>query len=152
MRISEDEQNGTDFDWFCVDANGNIGHFASGGYKAIPPTVAESDEDLEFLAGFLEGLSDVPSAHRLDDHLGPESRTERYLRSYIAMANRGLYSFGIESYLTPGICYFRVALPASPLRFVDLPERVRAVLGRTVLKDRSFGECSMVPYSDTLNI
>jgi hypothetical protein len=152
MHVSEDEQSYTDFDWFWIDDNGNIGHFASAGHKAIPFTVAESVEDLKYLTDFFEGLSAVPDAHTLDEHLGPECRTERYLRSYIAMANRGLYSFDIESYLKPEICYFRVALPTSPLRFVNLPERVRAILGRTVLKDRSLEECSTVPYSHTLNI
>ena len=149
MHVSEDEQSYTDFDWFCVDDNGNVGHFASAGYKAIPSTVAESAEDLKYLTDFFEGFAAKPDII-IDD--GPECRTERYLRSYVAMANRGLYSFNIGSHLKPGICYFRVALPASPLRFVNLPEKVRAVLGRTVFKDRSLEECSMIPYSDTLNI
>jgi hypothetical protein len=152
VQISEDEQTYTDFDWFCVDLCGNVGHFTSAGYKAIPSSVARSAEDLRFLTDFFAGLNAAPDAHALDEHLVLECRTGRYLRDFIAMANRGLYSFDIESHLKPGICYFRVALPKSPLRFADLPEGIRAILGRTVLADRSLEECSVVPYSDTLNI
>jgi hypothetical protein len=48
-----------------------------------------------------------------------ESQEERYLRSFIAMADRGLFSFDIDSYLGPNTAYFRVALPglaSMPLR------------------------------------
>jgi hypothetical protein len=152
MQITEDEQSYTDFDWFCVAPSGNVGHFTSAGYKSIPPSVSVSAEDLRLLSDFFEGLNVTPGAHTLDGHLMPECLTNRYLHSFIAMANRGLYSFDIESHLKLGICYFRVALPKSPLRFANLPDRIRAVLGRTVLNDRSLEECSVVPYSDTLNI
>jgi len=142
MRISEEEQNCTDFDWFCVDSNGNVGHFASAGFKTLPPTVSESAEDLSFLSAFFNGLNATPEAHVLDELLSPEHRTERYLRSFIAMANRGLFSFDIESYLKSDICYFRVAMPKVPLRLVDIPPNVREVLGRTILKGHLLESCS----------
>ena len=152
MRISEDEQSCTDFDWYCVDREGGIGHFTSAGFKLIPPSVAESSEDLNFLDQFFNNLNPVQDAHTLDEHLSPEQRTERYLRSFTAMADRGLYSFDIESYLKQGICYFRVAIPRRPLQFSDMPEKVREILGRTLLEDRLLQQCSEVPYSVTLSL
>ena len=49
MRISDDEQTYKDFDWYCVDGQGQLGHFASAGFKKVPPSVATSAEDLRFL-------------------------------------------------------------------------------------------------------
>lgn len=152
MRITEDKQTWTDFDWYCVDGEGCIGHFASAGFKQLPPSVARSAEDLNLLDEFFSGLPAVPDAHELDQNLRSEQRTPRYLQSFVAMADRGLFSFDIESYLRPDICYFRVAMPKSPLRLMELPENIRSMLGCIVLKDRAFGQCSCVPYLLTLSI
>lgn len=152
MRISDDEQTYKDFDWYCVDGQGCVGHFASAGFKKLPPSVAASAEELSFLDAFFNQVNSAPDAHELDDQLRPDQRTERYLRSFIAMADRGLYSFDIESYLRPEICYFRVAIPKAPLRFIDLPDPVRLVLGRTALTGHLLERCSAIPYSETLTL
>ena len=152
MRISDDEQNYKDLDWYCVDSEGRVGHFASAGFKQIPPSVAESAEDLSFLDEFFSALPAIPDAHDLDKHLNPECRTERYLHSFVAMADRGLFSFDIETYPKPETCYFRVATPKQPLHFADLPAKVREILGRTTLKGNSLEDCSTIPYSATLNL
>ena len=150
MRISEGEQNERDFDWYCVDKDGRIGHFASAGFKRIPPSVEESAEDLRLLDEFFKKLSTVPEGHQLDERLTSECRTERYLHSYIAMADRGLFSFDIESHLKAESCYFRVAIPKRPLLFAELPEGVQKVLGRTRLLNYSLQDCSSIPYAATL--
>lgn len=152
MRISEDEQTYKDFDWYCVDDQGRVGHFASAGFKRLPPSVEASAEDLSFLDRYFEALRVTPETHKLDEQLSSDQRTERYLRSFVAMADRGLFSFDIESYPRPEVCYFRVAIPATPLRFIDLPDVVKSILGRTVLKGRSFEECSAIPYAETLTL
>lgn len=152
MRISDEEQIYTDFDWFCVDADGHVGHFASAGFKQLPPSVAESAEDLALVNGFFTELSSIADAHELDELLTLEHRTERYLSSFVAMADRGIFSFDIDSYLKPETSYFRVAIPKHPLCFADLPARVQKVLGRTKLRDQLFDRCSSIPYADTLNL
>ena len=53
MRITEREQRDTDFDWFCVDEYGNIGHFASAGFKSVPHTVFRISRRSEGPAGLL---------------------------------------------------------------------------------------------------
>jgi hypothetical protein len=152
MRIGEDEQKYRDFDWYCVDAGGRVGHFASAGFKELPSSVAESAEDLSFLNDFFNELTAVHDGLELDEQLTPERRTERYLHSFVAMADRGLFSFDIESYVRPEICYFRVAMPKNPIGFADLPNNVRAVLGRTILKEHSLAQSSAIPYSATLRL
>jgi len=152
MRISDDEQNYKDLDWYCVDSEGRVGHFASAGFKQIPPSVAESVEDLSCLDEFFSAIPAIPNAHDLDEHLTPECRTERYLHSFVSMADRGLFSFDIETYSKPETCYFRVAIPKHPICFEDLPERVREIFGRTALKSSSLEECSTIPYSATLKL
>jgi hypothetical protein len=152
VRISDDEQKYKDFDWYCVDADGRVGHFASAGFKTLPSSVVESAEDLSFINDFFNDLTAVHDGHELDEHLTPECRTERYLHSFVAMADRGLFSFDIESYLRPGISYFRVAMPKEPLRFADLPNNVRGILGRTMLSGYLFAQSSAIPYSVTLGL
>jgi len=152
MRISDDEQTYKDLDWYCVDDEGRVGHFTSAGFKRIPLSVAESADDLKFLNEFFSQLAPVTAGHEVDEHLTADKRTVRYLQSFVAMANRGLYSFDIESYLHSQISYFRVAKPKTPLLFMSLPERVRQVLGRTVLTGFSLELSSAIPYSATLSI
>ena len=152
MRISDDEQNYKDLDWYCVDKEGRVGHFASAGYKLIPPSVAESAEDLNLLDEFFSSLPAAPHAHELDAHLTEQQRSERYLHSFVEMADRGLFSFDIETYPTPETCYFRVAIPKEPLRFTELPKRIRDVLGRTSLKNSALQQSTTIPYTETLKL
>lgn len=150
MRITEEEQQSSDIDWFCVDQEGQIGHFASAGLKEIPPSVAESAEELNYLNSFFQALPPLPFGHELDATLPSNCRTARYLQSFVFMARRGLFSFDIDSYLKPEICYFRVALPVHSLKVSDLPGEVRRILIRTELKGHSFTTTSIIPYSETL--
>ena len=152
MRISEEDQISTDFDWFCVDQSGHVGHFASAGFKSIPSSVARSGEDLKAVTDFLKRLPARPGAHQIEGYLGPDQKSERYLRSFIAMADRGLYSFDIGSYLSPDIHYFRVASPREPLKANELPRMIREILSRTVLRDTSLSRSTRVSYMETLEI
>lgn len=70
----------------------------------------------------------------------------------LTMADRGLFSYDVETYPTPDTHYFRVAIPKQPLRFLDLPTKVRKVLARTTLSSSSLEECSTIPYLTTLNL
>ena len=154
MQISEKEQSCTDFDWFGLDCEGAIGHFTTAGFKNLPKSVAKSREDLDLLLSYFE---DAPfrEGHLVDSGVSrqiPEeiSRGERYLRSFVAIADKGLYSYDIDSYLREGICYFRVALPVRPLHVSDLPMEVREVLSRTMLSPVRFRDATEIPYATTL--
>lgn len=152
MEFSEVDQSYTEFDWFCTDKSGYVGHFATAGYKSIPKSVASSAEDLAILKNFFEGLRGKSGQHILDSQLAPEQRTERVTQSFVEMADRGLFSFDIGPHLRPGICYFRVALPLTPLRVDDLPDHIRDLLSRTVLENRLLVDSPQIPYEETTKI
>jgi hypothetical protein len=116
-KITEDEQESTDFDWFCVDDAGEIGHFTTAGFKRLPRNVERSAEDRDVLEEFFERQLKGGRGYQLDADLSKEIPTlksglERYLRDFVAMAGRGLYSFDIETYLSPEATIF-----ALPCRF-----------------------------------
>jgi len=68
------------------------------------------------------------------------------------MADKGLYSFDIGTYLSPKSQYFRVAVPLQPLHIEDLPLPIQEILGRTQLKGRLLKDSSRIIYEDTLAI
>jgi hypothetical protein len=39
VRIDETEQEVTVFDWFAVDEEGSVAHFATAGFKRLPATI-----------------------------------------------------------------------------------------------------------------
>ena len=154
MKISEQEQEETDFDWFCLDLNGEVGHFTTAGFKKLPKSVAESKENLDLLANYFLNVASDHSGHIVDPELSlaipePQNRGERYLKSFVSMADKGLYSYDIASYVEAGGSYFRVASPAKPLYGSELPPEIREVLGRTVLAIR-FREHPRIAYRATL--
>jgi hypothetical protein len=152
MESERQEQIIIDFDWFCVDDAGEIGHFATAGYKSLPRSVASSAEDLRLVNDYFLKEAPILGIHLVDGDLEKEMPGfgKRYLRSYIAMAARGVYSYDIPSHLEPGISYFRVVSPEAPVRMEDLPDRVRTIVARTVLHGRLLRSCSRIPYEDTL--
>jgi hypothetical protein len=154
LRISQQEQEETDFDWFCLDLDGAVGHFTTAGFKKLPKSAAESKENLNLLAEYFLKAAPSHSGHTVDPELSaaiaePQKRGERYLRSFLSMADKGLYSYDIASYLTSDSSYFRVASPSKPLQSFELPPEIREILGRTVLAIR-FRENSRIAYLSTL--
>jgi hypothetical protein len=68
------------------------------------------------------------------------------------MAEKGLYSFDIDSYLGPNICYFRVAVPVQPLRVENLPADIRTIVEKTVLSSMLLRNSATIPYAQTLEM
>jgi hypothetical protein len=143
MNIEEQDQWGTDFDWFCVDDAGEIGHFTTAGFKLLPKSVSSSAEDLKLVTDYFEKEAPVRCAHLIDGDF------KGNLRDFLAMADRGLYSFDIETY---GTTYSRVARPEVPLRLIDLPKPIREIVGRTIMRERVLKDSSRVAYEETLEI
>ncbi len=155
-RITEDEQQSIDFDWFCVDEVGDIGHFTTAGFKRLPRSVERSAEDLKLLKEFFQKGFEGGRGYKLDVDLSREIQAPNsgagYLRDFVYMADKGLYSFDIETYLRPGSYYFRVAVPLIPLQFEELPRHVREILSQTQLTGRLLRDTSRIPYENTLAI
>jgi hypothetical protein len=155
VKISEQEQKESDFDWFCLDLDGEVGHFTTAGFKRLPKTVTESKEELALLANFFLNVAPCYSEHIVDPELSvaipePQNRADRYLKSFVSMADKGLYSYDIASYIRSDDSYFRVAIPARPLHGSELPPEIRHILGRTVLPTR-LRQHSRIAYLSTLD-
>ncbi|MCW5963218.1 MAG: hypothetical protein KIT83_04190 [Bryobacterales bacterium] len=79
-----------------------------------------------------------------------ESDRSRYLHSFAEMADRGLFTFDIDTYEREGLAYFLVAEPMEPIVVDALPREIQNILERTQLKDFRFGKDVHIPYQVTL--
>lgn len=66
------------------------------------------------------------------------------------MAARGLYSHDIETYVGPMTAYFCVAIPTRPLSLEDLPQEVREIVSRTILKGVRLEATPRIEYGRAL--
>jgi hypothetical protein len=132
--ISDLEEETIDLDWFSIDNNGEIGHFASGGQGFLPPSVKSSKSNLTRLAEFFRhSLSTNGAAiesQALLSHVQFNSRAQqaRYLEDYSRMASKGLYSFNCIMDFNRPTSYFLVVKPSCPLKVDDLPDEIRQIL------------------------
>lgn len=158
MRITDDQMEVTDFDWFGVDEDGLIAHFASAGFKRLPESVVQSAEDLQTVADYFNQLAPSKGAYHVDPELAsrppwatPAAKT-RYLKCFGHMAERGLYSFDIDSYLGTNTAYFRVAIPESPVTIHELPGPLSDIVKRTLLSGIRLRTADKIPYAATLEM
>ena len=150
MEITIEQQESTDFDWFCVDAENHIGHFTTAGYKLLPTSVAHSTEELAIVTNFFTRELSNRSAYSVEESVAHEG--SRYLHSFVSMASRGLFSYDIASHLSADARYFRVATPESPIKLDQLPEEIRTILEKTHWSGEPFSRLEVLPYEQTLTI
>lgn len=155
--ITEVEQEETDYDWFGVDERGCVGHFTTAGFKLLPKSVSVSAEELEKVTNYFRHLPPTDSTFQvsgdLEKETGPfesEEKRDQYLASFSDMARKGLYSFDIDTYVSPGLAYFQVTSPFHPLQLESLPPEIRTIVGRTRLKGVHLGETTRIDYETTL--
>ncbi|MBK1895594.1 hypothetical protein [Chryseobacterium paridis] len=139
--ITEMDQLGMDIDWFLTDGK-HIGFMASGGGK-LPDSVAKSIENHERLVSYFRGLpeiSDFVVSPELDGVLIKISGTksnERYLKDYVSITKRGLYSFDktlVNNFIDGQ--YHLVASPIKPLNINELPADILEILLETQYSDK----------------
>jgi hypothetical protein len=150
MRIDFEEQMDRDFDWFAVDTVGHLAHFTTAGMKQLPQSIAASAEDLALVARYFQESATNRGLHEVEPTISI-IQGERYLRDFVAMAGKGLFSFDIESHLSPAAAYFRVATPVSPLHMSELPLAIRDVVARTRIEG-TFVQRSHISYYETLRV
>jgi hypothetical protein len=137
--ISDIDEEVTDIDWFALDQEGFIGHFASGGFGGLPRSVAASKEDLEKVFSYfknqpLNATAASPSSKALASVATKDEKGKaKFFKSYLEMASRGLYSFNFVIIGKRPAPYYLVARPAKPLHVNDLPDAIKTILRRTIL-------------------
>jgi hypothetical protein len=151
MRFYEEDQQGLDLDWFAVDANGCVGHFTTAGRFLLPDSVASSKEDWERLRQYFRHDAPTDRSARMCPELPrimkwrDEAARERYMRDFLAMASRGLFSYDAADLSADKESYIRVALPDIPLNISELPSDIQSALKRTRLSHFHFASAPEIP-------
>ncbi len=132
--ISEDDERSIDWDWFAVDESGHIGHFTTAGLRLLPRSVKADEARAKSLLDFFNGLARettlrvcLPIAEHTKG-IETEAGRERYLRSFVQMGAKGLFSFDTQMLHGRGLSYFKVIQPDSPVLLGDLPRHVQTML------------------------
>jgi hypothetical protein len=128
VRLEKQRIIGTEFDWFAVDGDGHIGHFATAGYGPVPAAVLTRMEDVQ---GLQERVLQLPIIGRAKRRPWASGDIENWLQ----LAKRGLFSYDFKSHSGP---YRLVATPAQPLRVTELPEALSALIGLVVWPEVRF--------------
>jgi len=132
--VPYDEEVTRDWDWFAVDENDNVGHFATGTFRRLPPSARVDSESLEELITYFDSIprtgecSIRPEFEKSRPFTDQKERS-RYLESFVTMASRGLYSYDAELKVPGG--YRGVVVPQVPLKFSALPANIQDRLART---------------------
>jgi hypothetical protein len=139
MNISDIDEEITDLDWFGLDQQGAIGHFTTGGFGALPRSVALSKEDLERVSKYFNNLglnSNAPTVSAIAREIlatKDEKAGAAYLQDYLKAASKGLYSFNYQHIGRRPAPYFLVAIPEKPLNVNDVSPEIQQILKRTIL-------------------
>lgn len=138
MTISDVRLETEDIDWFAIDLQGHIAHFASGGFGFVPPSIADHGEDINLVMSYFRdsasSQSSVAISSHLSDYIGLNSHADRlnYLRSFTQMAEKGVYSFDCIMASIKPADYFLVVAPDLPLLADSLPDNIKHIISRTV--------------------
>jgi len=143
MEISAIDQEVSDYDWFAVDKEGNVGCFASGG-GILPRSVAESAEDLKLLVNYFQALKAEESnyclatAFNFPKDIVTDKQREYFLSSYAYYSARGLYSFDRNQLDRRGRAeafeYGPITVPTNPLSIGQLPIEIQQIIMKTQCK------------------
>lgn len=115
-----------DLDWFLSGQDGFLAHFATGGKSPVPEKIRESIDNYELVYDYfysLEPLSDVEVIeYNLPDFSDEEQRS-RYLKSFIEMSRKGLFSYDYRNDK-----YKLISKPLYPLRYSVLPDDIKRII------------------------
>ncbi|ROH98825.1 hypothetical protein EGI16_19880 [Chryseobacterium sp. G0240] len=146
---TEIEQQTLDIDWFFTDGK-YIGFVASGAGK-LPKTVANSVKNNKKLVSYFRNLpqiSDAIVSPLLDNLLTKifgSGVDEKYLRDFISLTQKGLYSFdktNLNDFMDNH--YHLVTIPKNPLKISDLPPDILNFLELT----QYHGEMEAITHLD----
>jgi hypothetical protein len=135
-QIEYDEEFTRDWDWYAVDLEGKLGHFATAGFRPLPIGLKNDLEGTErciqyFFEEAAVRCDFVVRAGLEDDAGGFKSLAQRdwYLKSFGEMGSKGLFSFDTELAPSPRK-YYLVTIPKRPFFIDQLPPDVREIVAR----------------------
>lgn len=153
--ITEIEQASLDIDWFFTDGQ-YISFMASGGGR-LPGSVSESEETHKILANYFRNLPEIsdviinPELNNILIKVFGSGVNERYLKDYVLMARKGLFSFDKtypNNFMDPS--YHLVATPRTPLDLKDIPDSIMSLLTKTKYTGDSIPHISEIDISEIL--
>jgi hypothetical protein len=150
MQFNREEQWGYDLDWFAVDRKDRLARFTTNG-RPLPECVAISKEDWQKTLDYFYGLSAEPDCAAMSPEVPnivqwrDERAKERYLKDFLNMAARGLYSYDLYDLAKRPRSYIRVAVPKRPRMLSDLPPDIRAIVEQTRLDSICFADTVEIP-------
>jgi len=152
---TEIEQETLDIDWFFTDGE-HIGFVASGGGK-LPEVIAGSSENNQKLISYFRSLRDIsttvinPNLDSLLYEVFGNGADERYLRDFLLMTRKGLYSFD-KTYLNSFFDsnYHLVAIPSTPLTLEELPRDIFEILIKAKYTEGNLSNISVLDANKVL--
>lgn len=127
MEMDEGFLEVNDLDWFASCQDGLLAHFATGGRGFVPLEVRESISVYENIYDYFFSIEDSVGVEVVEENL-PEFndsvQRERYLRSFVDMARRGLFSYDVND--RGG--YSLIARPKKNRGVCDLPGGIKDIV------------------------
>lgn len=133
--LTEIEQQSLDIDWFFID-DSKIGFVASAGGK-LPNSVANLDENIGKISSYFRSLpekTEVIVNGKLEK-IKNTNITDNYLKDFLYMAKRGLYTFDKTSLNNfSDTNYHLVVKPKEHLKIEELPNEIIDLINNTIYK------------------
>ncbi|QHP79219.1 hypothetical protein EO763_04225 [Pectobacterium odoriferum] len=127
MEMDEEFLESNDLDWFSAYQDGYIAHFATGGKGIVPESVKSSTENYEVIYDYFYAFDKTSEIEIVGDNLpsfSNEAQRNRYLKSFIDMAERGLFSHDVKDDGT----YKLIARPNKGISYSNLPDVIKNIL------------------------
>ncbi|MCO8314384.1 hypothetical protein [Pseudomonas mandelii] len=127
MEKDEEFLEVNDLDWFASYRGGLLAHFATGGRGFVPDVVRKSISEYEEVYDYFHSITGGVEVEVVEGNLpvfNDSVQRERYLRSFVDMAGRGLFSHDVND----DSGYKLIAKPKKCREYCDLPVEVQRIL------------------------
>ncbi|WP_455813239.1 hypothetical protein [Pseudomonas graminis] len=127
MEMDVEFLESNDLDWFSAYQDGYIAHFATGGKGIIPESVKSSTENYEEIYDYFYSFDKVSDVEIVGDNLPifpNETQRNRYLKSFVVMAERGFFSHDAKDDGT----YKLIARPKKGISSNGISEKIKLIL------------------------
>lgn len=118
MLVDGEDNVGLDIDWFAVDSEGKIAHFATGGVGFLPAETANDLQAADAAFDILFAANETTSTIIIEENLpnfSSDYERSQYLASFENMAKRGYFSYDVADPSAQNSHYVLVAAPTRPI-------------------------------------